>query len=234
MASAFPSKGVVNPAARLAVRGLDVVALGPSSEVCGRVAVSVNSKAATVASVGSLGQPHGVLHRAASHAGGSRREPAVAEDQFTSSPFDLVAKLATKLCPGGVAITRATCRFLTRLETARSSRASLPWVLARWLDTSWRKFSRIRVILACSRERRWMAVARFRERGLVRDRARERRRSRPSRTVSGLGALKRPTSTPSEVAATAKVASPRSTPTNATRWSEEPSWWRRHAWKSGA
>jgi hypothetical protein len=102
MASAFPSKGVVYPAARLAVRGLDVVALGPSSEVRGRVAVPVNRKAAAVASVGSLCQPHGSLDCAASHAGGSRREPAVAEDQFASSPFDLVTKLATELCPGGV------------------------------------------------------------------------------------------------------------------------------------
>jgi hypothetical protein len=56
MASAFPSKGVGYPAARLAVRNLGVEALGPGGEIGGGIAVPVCDQAAGVAAKDAFGQ----------------------------------------------------------------------------------------------------------------------------------------------------------------------------------
>jgi hypothetical protein len=62
-ASAFPSMGVDDLAARLAVQGLGM--LGPGGEVRGSVAVPVYGKAAPVAAEDALDQPHLLLDRPA-------------------------------------------------------------------------------------------------------------------------------------------------------------------------
>jgi len=43
-ASAFPSKGVGDPAARLAVRELSMLPLGPSGEIGGGVAIPIHGQ----------------------------------------------------------------------------------------------------------------------------------------------------------------------------------------------
>src|SRR6266511_5329268 len=102
MASAFPSRGVGHPAARLAVRGLGVVALGPGGEVRGGVAVAVDGQAAAVAAEGPLGQPHLLLDRSTPRARLGGWEPAVAEDQFSPEPHRLVAELADEFGPDSI------------------------------------------------------------------------------------------------------------------------------------
>jgi hypothetical protein len=89
-------------------------------------------------------------------------------------------------------------RSRMRFATARSSMASRLWVLASWLETSWRKLPRTLAMRACSRASRLAALIRLRKPHLARDRARERRCSRPRRRASGFGACKRPISVPSE------------------------------------
>ena len=61
MASALPSGGVGDPAARLAVRGLrcgHTGSLGPGGEVGGRIAVSIYNQSAPVAAEYPLAQLH--------------------------------------------------------------------------------------------------------------------------------------------------------------------------------
>jgi hypothetical protein len=62
MASAFPSRGIDDPAARLAVRSLVMEAFSPSSEVGGGVSVAVDDQAAAATAEGPLCQPHLPLH----------------------------------------------------------------------------------------------------------------------------------------------------------------------------
>ena len=94
MASAFPSRGVDDPAARLAVRNLGMKMLGPGGEVHGGVAVPVEGKSAAVAAEDPLGQPHVLLDRAAPRAGLGGGEPAVTDDQLGSEPCCLVTEVA--------------------------------------------------------------------------------------------------------------------------------------------
>src|SRR5829696_3120848 len=101
-ASAFPSRGVGCPAARLAVRGLGMVALGPGGEVDGGVAVPVHNQPTAAAVEHPLGQPHLLLDRSTPRAGLGGREPAVAGDQLSPEPGRLVAELAGELGPGGI------------------------------------------------------------------------------------------------------------------------------------
>jgi hypothetical protein len=53
--SAFPSRGLDHPAARLAVRSLGMGALGPGGEIGSSVAVAIYDQAATGAAEGPLG-----------------------------------------------------------------------------------------------------------------------------------------------------------------------------------
>jgi hypothetical protein len=94
--------GIDDPAARLAVRGLGVVALGPGGEVRGRIAVPVRRKTTTATAEGSLRQSDRLAQRPALRAGLGGCEPAIAGDQFGAQPRCLVAELAAKLRPGGI------------------------------------------------------------------------------------------------------------------------------------
>src|SRR4029450_7802237 len=124
MASAFPSRGVGCPAARLAVRGLGMVVLGPGGEVDSGVLVAVDGHPARVAAKDPLGQPHPLFYRSATRAGLGGREPAVTDDQLGAEPGRLVGELAGELGPGGISDGAARYRLVMRLATARSSRQS--------------------------------------------------------------------------------------------------------------
>ena len=105
MASAFPSRGMSNPAARLAVwdpGGLDGGSLGPGGEIGGGVAVPVHDQPASTAVERPRPQRQLLHDPSTDGAGLGRREPAVAHHQLPSAPGGLVAKLAGELCPGGV------------------------------------------------------------------------------------------------------------------------------------
>jgi hypothetical protein len=105
MASAFPSRGIGDPAARLAVRSLSdylTGGLSPGGEVGGGVAVPVHHQAASLAAVDPFGQLHPVIEPVARRAGLGRGKPAVADHQFPIKPSCLVAQLASELRPGGV------------------------------------------------------------------------------------------------------------------------------------
>jgi hypothetical protein len=222
-ASAFPSMGIDDPAARLAVRGPGVVALGPGGEVRGRIAVPVRRKTTTTTAKGSLCQSDGLAQRPALRAGLGGREPAVAGDQFGAQPGCLVAELAAKLSPGG--ITDCASETLVAREVGDGE------VLDGQLGVGLDKLARDLVKEASPQvsnasvpwDKRRLAWTRLREPGLVRDQDFERRWRRLSRLVSGLDPCQRPTSARSDVAATTKAESPRSIPTNpgcplARRW----------------
>src|SRR5215207_2851847 len=66
-ASAFPSRGIGDLAARLAVQGPGT--LGPGGEIGGGVAISVRDEAASIAVEHPLGQLHSRLDGAAPRAG---------------------------------------------------------------------------------------------------------------------------------------------------------------------
>jgi len=102
MASAFPSRGVDDPAARLAVRSLGMGTLGPGGEVGGGVAVAVDDQAAAGTAKDPLGQPHLSSDIAAHRANLGGCKPAVADDQLGAEPRCLVGELAGELGPGDI------------------------------------------------------------------------------------------------------------------------------------
>jgi hypothetical protein len=105
MAAAFPSRGVVHPAARSAVRSLGcrhVGGLGPSGEVGGRIAVPVCNESAAMAPEHPLAQLHRRCDPPTLRAGPGGWEPAVTDDQFSAVPNRFVAELPRQLGPSGV------------------------------------------------------------------------------------------------------------------------------------
>ena len=103
MASAYPSRGVDHPAARLAVRSLGMGALGPGGEIGCGVAVTVDNQAAAGTTEGPLGQSHLPSDISAHRADLAGRKPAVADDQLCAEPRRLVGELAGELGPGDIA-----------------------------------------------------------------------------------------------------------------------------------
>jgi hypothetical protein len=95
MASAFPSRGVGYPAARLTVRGLGVVALGPDGEVGGGIAVSIDCQAAAGTAKFPFSQLQLLLDRSASRASLAGWKPAVSNNEFGPEPHRLVGELAS-------------------------------------------------------------------------------------------------------------------------------------------
>jgi hypothetical protein len=150
----LPSRGIDCPAARLAVRSLGAMTLGPSGEVCCGIAIPVTGQPAAVAAEHPLSQPDSRPDPPATRTGLGGWKPPVTDDQFTPEPGCLVAEL----------------RF--RMPT-------MP-------------------------------------------------------RLTGFGAGQRPTSVPSDVAATTNAVRPRSSPTNPSRSWAGRDLWRRSAWKSGA
>jgi hypothetical protein len=102
MAIAVPSRGVADPAARLAVRDPGMMLLGPGGEVRGGVAVPVHHQPATVAAKGPLGQPHSLLEGPAARTTLGRWEPAVGDQHLPAPPHLLVVELAGELRPAGI------------------------------------------------------------------------------------------------------------------------------------
>ena len=105
MASAFPSRGMSDPAACLAVRNLgdtDSGSLGPGGEIGGGVAVPIHNQPATTAAKGPRAQCHLLRHPSTGGAGLGRGKPALTNHQFAPEPGGLVLKLAGKLAPRGI------------------------------------------------------------------------------------------------------------------------------------
>ena len=217
MASARLSWGIDDPAACLAVRGLLDLAscrLGPSGQIRGGVAVPVHDQPTDTAMKGPRPQRHLLCGPTASRADLGGGVPAIADHDLAPSQAVLYPSWRENSVQAASVMARARRWLRSRLATGRSSMASPLWVLASWLETSWRKLRRMSAMRWCSRASRRAAFTQLPEPRWARESARERCRSRPSRRTSGLSAVKRQISTPSAPATTAKAARPRSIPTN--------------------
>ena len=105
MASAFPSRGMGNPAACLTVRDLGDIqfgCLGPGGEIRGGVAVAVHDQPATIAAEGPCPQRHLLRDPATPRTGLGRGKPALAYHQVAPEPGRLVSKLTSELRPSGI------------------------------------------------------------------------------------------------------------------------------------
>src|SRR5215211_2036532 len=105
MASAFPSRGMSDPAACLAVRDLGDIqfgCLGPGGKIRGSVAVPAHDQPATIATEGPYPQRRLLRGPATPRTGLGRGKPAVAYHQVAPEPRRLVSKLTSELGPGGI------------------------------------------------------------------------------------------------------------------------------------
>ena len=164
--------------------------LGPGGEVGGGVAIPVDDELAGIAVKGPLRQLHPLLLGSTPRAGPTRGVPAVTNHEVCAEPSGFIPELTGKFRPCGVADGPSKAVVADEVVDGKV------------LETWWRKVRRASAMWACSRASRPAASTRLRDPYRVRDKARERRRSRRSRRLSGSLAGQRPTSVPSDPAAT--------------------------------
>src|SRR5215211_3766082 len=154
-----------DPAA-LAVRNLgsfDRGCLGPGGEICGGVAVPVPDQSAITATKGP--RPQRPCFATAPQAEQVLVEGNQRSQTTSSPPSQAVLYRSWRANSAHAASVMAWARRLLRirLATGRSSMASPLWVLASWLETSWRKLRRMLAMRLCSRASERAAFNRFRE-----------------------------------------------------------------------